>query len=177
MSITWNASIPQPADAVSTSQGQLLDNNKAIAAVFNDVTNGIFTKYLLQNVGTLASLVDPVSALHAQNGTGANFTGHPVPYFKNSVGDFPLMPDVTGTTSAFFFQLGKVLVYFGYVTLSGTSATISFSTNYTNGNTYTILATAADSTAISPYVTRTNSASAVINGGNGHAYTYIAIGY
>lgn len=120
MSVVWNANIPQPTDLVSTSQGQILQNNQSINSVFNDGTNGVFTKYLLQNVGTIASVTDPVSALHAINGAGITFNGKPIPYFKNSVGDYPIMPDIktgSGSSGVYSFQLGNLIVNYGEVSV------------------------------------------------------------
>jgi hypothetical protein len=114
--VTWYSNIPQPTDLISNSQPQILTNNASINTIFNDMTNGNFTKFLMQNVGTIASLTDPVSALHAIN--GANFfSGHPVPYFKNSVGDYPLMADLLTSGTAYSFQIGPMIIKFGVVTL------------------------------------------------------------
>jgi hypothetical protein len=123
--VTWFASIPQPTDLISTSQGQVLINNTSINTVFNDVTNGTFSKVVLQNIGTIGSITDPLSVFHAINGTGATFNGHPLAYFKNSVGDFPLMPDLQVSGTNYSFAIGNMFFKFGS---SGTIGAFSFPT-------------------------------------------------
>ena len=128
--VTWYSSIPQPTDLISNSQPQILANNTSINSIFNDATNGNFTKYLLQNVGTIASVIDPISALHAINGTGVTFNGHPLPYFKNSVGDYPMIPDLKATGTDYSFQIGNMIVKFGSQTGCNNNTNINYTTAF-----------------------------------------------
>jgi len=128
--VTWFANIPQPTDLISNSQAQILTNNTSINTVFNDVTNGTFSKMVLQNVGALGALLDPLSAYHAVNGTGPTFTGHPLPFFKNSVGDFPLMPDLQVSGTTYSFAIGNIIFKFGSVVGAANNTTITFATPF-----------------------------------------------
>lgn len=137
--VTWNGSTPQPTDLISVSQGELLTNNQTIATVFNDASNGNFTKVYLQGVGTVAvTPVDPTSVFHSLNGVGTTFNGKPIPYFLNSVGDFPLMPDlqVTGTNNG--FKIGNIIVNYGNATSGGgTTISVTFKIPFTTNTSYT----------------------------------------
>lgn len=137
--VSWNSSIPQATDLISVSQGQLLTNNGTIATVFNDSSNGNFTKMYLQNVGTVSvTPSDPTSVFHALNGVGTTFNGHPIPYFLNSIGDLPLMPDVqvTGTNNG--FKLGNLIVNYGNATsVGGTTISVTFKLPFTSSTSYT----------------------------------------
>jgi hypothetical protein len=138
--VTWNGSIPQPTDLISVSQGELLVNNTTINTVFNDASNGNFTKFYLQNVGTVAvTPADPTSALHALNGTGTTFNGHPIPFFLNSLGDFPLLPDLQVTGTNFGFKLGNIIVNYGSATSSsGNFVGVTFNIAFTSTSSYTV---------------------------------------
>lgn len=186
MSVVWNANIPQPTDLISTSQGQILQNNQAINSVFNDTTNGVFTKLAFQDEGTIASVLDPISVLHAINGTGITFNGHPIPYFKNSVGDFPLIGDVTLTTTAtqsnYYFKIGNIQINYG--TVNGTSVqtyTITFPNAYTSTSSFVVVTnqSGTGTTATDNRVNNTSTTTSVITALNlgTRSYTYIAIGY
>ena len=126
MPLIWNTNIPQPSDLISNSQSQILTNNQSVDAAFNDATNGNFTKYLMQAVGTIASVVDPVSALHAINGTGSTFSGKPIPYFKNSVGDYPMIPDLQVSGNNYSLQIGSIIIKFGKTLAVSNNATQTF---------------------------------------------------
>ena len=129
--VTWYSSIPQPTDLISNSQAQLLTNNTSINTVFNDASNGTFSKVYLQNVGTVTVTPgDPASVFHALNGTGATFNGHPIPYFLNSLGDFPLIPDLQVSGSNYSFTIGNMIVKFGSLTGAVNNSTITFATAF-----------------------------------------------
>lgn len=139
--VTWNGSIPQPTELISVSQGELLTNNQTIATVFNDASNGNFTKMYLQGVGTVAvTPVDPTSVFHALNGTGTTFNGHPLPYFLNSLGDFPLLPDVQVTGTNLGFKIGNVIVNYGNATSSGGNIVgVTFKIAFTSSSSYSVV--------------------------------------
>lgn len=174
MPVTWNGNIPASTDFISTSQGQIQTNNQSIATVFNEGANNFF-KMAMQGVGTLASVTDPVSAIHAINGAGITFNGKPIPYFKNSVGDFPIIPDIQGGSPTFHFYIGNLLVYFG--TVSGTAtATANFSPAYTSATSYCIVGI-VNGNVIAIGVTQTSNSVATFNFAGLRTINYIAIGY
>lgn len=137
--VTWNGSIPQPGDLISVSQGELLTNNQTVNTVFNDASNGNFTKVYLQNVGTVAvTPSDPTSVFHALNGTGTTFNGKPIPYFLNSVGDFPLLPDLQTTGTNNGFKIGNIIVNYGNASSAGgTTISVTFKIPFTSNTSYT----------------------------------------
>lgn len=127
MAIPWNGNIPQPSNLISVSQGQILTNNQTVDSVFNDATNGNFTKFLVQAMGSIATpVVDPVSAYHTVAGTGTTFSGKPLPFFKNSVGDYPLMPDLQASGTSYSFKIGNLIIKFGKALAVATNTAQSF---------------------------------------------------
>lgn len=182
--VAWNASIPTGPELLSTTQPQLLQNNQSIDSVFNDGTNGNFTKYVLQNVGTIgASISDPVSVLHAVNGSGTVFNGHPLPFFKNSIGDLPILPDIVNTTSSglnnYSFKIGNLIVNYGQVSGTSSPFTITFPAPYTYTSTSTYSVVATNSQRLNAFLIENTSTSvATITGGGANtSFNYIAIGY
>jgi hypothetical protein len=186
MSVVWNANIPQPTDLISTSQGQILQNNQSINSVFNDTTNGVFTKYAFQDEGTIASVLDPISVLHAINGNGITFNGHPIPYFKNSVGDFPLIGDVVLTTTAtqsnYYFKIGNIQINYGTVNGSSVSTyAITFPNAYTSTSSFVVITVQRGTlTSAADYrVNNTSTTQSVITTLNlgTRSYNYLSVGY
>lgn len=176
--VTWNGSIPQPGNLISDSQDQLLTNNQTINTVFNDTNNGNFTKFLVQAMGTITpALVDPIAAYHTIAGTAGDFNGKPVPYFQNSDGDFPLMPDMKTSTFNYSFTIGKMIFNFGFSSLIGSAVT--FATAFT-GDPLSVLITGGSTLYTGGFVvsaiTTTTMTITRTSGSGSTGYYYLAIG-
>lgn len=120
MSLPYNNNVPQASQTIASSQDPIQKNFASIDTAFNDGSGiGNFTKYAMQNVGNLTvAPVDPIGVYHTQN--GANFfLNKPIPFFANSSGDFPLMPDLKTSGSNFGFKIGNIIVNYGSVTSGG----------------------------------------------------------
>lgn len=149
--VTWNSNIPQPGDLISNSQAEILNNNQAINSIFNDATNGDFTKFLVQAMGTIPAVVDPVSAYHTVAGTGTTFSGKPLPYFKNSLGEFPLMPDLQVSGNNYSFQIGNLIIKFGKTTSVANNTTVTFVQAFPN-NCFAVLVSGGNATGTQPTI-------------------------
>ena len=143
MSIPFNASTPQAAQTVAQTQPLLLQNNSSIGTVFNNTnTGGNFTQYLMQNVaaalsgGSLPS--NPMGIWHMVNGANT-FSGVPIPYFANSAGDYPLLPDLKTAPNTFGFKIGNIIVNYGKVSGSSNTLSITYSIPFTSSTSYALL--------------------------------------
>ena len=113
MSLSFNPNTPGASDIVAVTQPLIQTNFQSLNTAFNSTnTGGNFTQYAMQNVhavlsgGTLPA--NPLGIFHMVN--GANFfTGIPLPYFANSQGDFPLLPDVKTVVNDNGFKFGNVV--------------------------------------------------------------------
>jgi len=120
MVLPYNNNTPQANQVVAATQAPILQNFQSIDTTLNNVnTGGNFTQVLMQNGaaplagGTLPG--NPSGIYHMVNGgaSSISFNGIPLPWFANSVGDFPLMPDLQNTVNNWGFKIGKMILNFG----------------------------------------------------------------
>jgi len=151
---TYNPSIPQPTNLISSSQAPILGNFGQLNTQFgvdhtpfnNGGINGDgFHKQITFPTALAAAPTGVIGIIHdviASAGT-VSFAGKPIPYFANSVGDFPIMPDVhKGAGSDWSFQIGKVIVNCGFASTGGlptNNKTIVFNQPYPVGATIMFL--------------------------------------
>lgn len=184
----YNPNIPQASDLVSNSQGQLLTNFSQLNTQFG-VDHSAFEAGGSNGTGFHNQVTFPTAVVAAPTGVvgiihdviaGAgtiSFAGKPIPYFANSVGDFPIMPDIKkGTGNDYSFQIGKLIVNFGSNVTAGTSATVVFNQPFTNDN-YSVSLTANGISSLL-FVTNPITTQLTIRATNGNINCYyIAIGY
>jgi hypothetical protein len=197
--VDYNPNIPQGIDNLSTSQGQMLNNFTQLNTIFdfdhftwNDPTAGGtdrgFHRRVTFPVNVAAAPAGATGILHTVLGgaTSVSFNNKPVPFFANSVGDFPMMADVlqkAGPLPDYSFKIGKIIVNAGSTTLTGASPATALIT-YNEPFLSTILYIGfqnknSGNLTIYPVATATPllSVNAKINAvGSVDAY-YIAIGY
>lgn len=144
MALIFNENTPQAAQTIASSQSEIQTNFASINTAFNDANPLRFTKYAMQDVNPVAAPADPIGILHMLN--GANFfLNKPIPYFRNSVGDFPILPDykttTTGAITNYGFRFGNIIVNFGTGTTPGPNSTaITMALAFTGAGTYAAIA-------------------------------------
>jgi hypothetical protein len=140
----YNPSIPQASDLISNSQSQILANFGQLNTQFG-VDHSAFEAGGSNGTGFHKQVTFPAAVVAAPTGVvgiihdviaamgSVSFATKPIPYFANSVGDFPIMPDINkGTGNDFSFQIGKLIVNCGFNTTSaGRTANIVFNQSYT----------------------------------------------
>src|SRR5580704_19523027 len=72
-------------------------------------TEGYHKQIHLALQGVQPAPVDPVSIIYGLNGSGIQFSGHPIPFFINSVGSYPMIPDIIGSPGAGSFKIGPLI--------------------------------------------------------------------
>jgi|SRR5665213_1496346 len=192
--MVYNPNIPQPSDNLSVSQGDILGNFTALNTLFNG-----FNQITFNTTSAPSAPSDPVSILHtaASGSSSVLFNGKPVPFFINSVGDYPIMPDLKLTSTApgggynqidcYSFKIGPVLVNFGRTLQanSKTSYPFTFQTAFSTSVLYRgLVADSINQLSNSYHITATNSLSAITAvftsgtsaGANSYLY-FLAIGY
>lgn len=135
MVLIYNNNTPQAAQTIASSQSEILTNFQSIDTAFNDANPLTFTKYAMQNVNSVAAPADPIGILHMLNGSNF-FLNKPIPYFRNSVGDYPLLPDIKTVSNDKGFVFGNVIVNFGIVTLSAASNLVTLAIPFNNTNAF-----------------------------------------
>ena len=144
--MTFDPNVPQGNQQIRSTQSPIQTNFNLIGAAFNDATNGDFTKYIMNNVGTVSLPIDPDGVWHMRN--GANFfLNRPLPYFSNSQGDFPLMPDLRTSTTNYGFTFGNIIVNFGSVAATKVGVLVTFAVAFNNTN-YALVACPNNTSAL-----------------------------
>lgn len=194
----YNPATPNATDLISATQQPIKDNFFELNREFgidhlpfnNGGANDGFHKQVTFNAPVAAAGAGTIGIAHTVNGGASSiaFNGIPVPFFSNSVGDFPIMPDlitaaplviVNGTVTQYSFKLGKMTVNMGNINITGTFAnqTITYLNSFATATMYFSCTQLTPSNFLVPF-TITNSdfklsyASAVAT----TAY-FIAIGY
>jgi hypothetical protein len=138
----YTPNIPQPGDNISGSQNQILENFQTANTAFGSdhtafdvvASQGKHKQVtLIQNTAPGAT-VDPASIIHSVLGTGTIFLNKPLPFFRNSLGDYPLMPDLKVVGSNYGFKIGNIIINFGgnTITIGNTTVTSTWAIPYTN---------------------------------------------
>lgn len=146
--MTFNANIPQPGDFISASQSEIQTNFSQSNTAFG-IDHTAFDVVSNQGKHKQVTLITPVAAvgagaesvIHSVNGVASSvsFNGVPLPFFANSVGDLPMIPDILkGAGNDWSCKIGKLIINFGFnVTSAGASPTraITFNEAYTSSST------------------------------------------
>lgn len=180
MSFPYNATIPQPGDNPSNSQGLILQNFTSIGSSsgswttvdhygFGTGTDGTHKQITFSNKNTPGSLpTDPSSIIFTKN----NLAGFAYPFFLNGQASMvskalPFLPDLVDSGFNHGFKIGTMAFNFGDVP-SGTGTNIMFAipmvatlaivggVNNTNG-TSTATFSAVDGTKFSVKSNTTNT--------------------
>lgn len=179
MPLNYNNNTPQASQVQSQTQAPILENFQSIDTTFNNTnTGGNFTQMLLQNVATALSggtlPADPKSIYHAVNGANdPAFNGHPLPFFANSQGDFPLLPDVKISGNNAGFKIGNVIFNFGQVASTNAGVAVTFAFPMNTHQFALTLGTTANTTT---WHTAFNSTGANIFSGVNTTTFYLAVG-
>jgi hypothetical protein len=196
MSVYLN-NIPQASDRLSVSQGQFLVNFGQLNTQFgidhvpfnNSGSNGSgFHKQVTFTAPVAAAGTGTIGIEHTQNGTGIQFNGNPIPFFSNSVGDYPMIPDLKKAAgNDWSFKIGPIIFNMGFISVSAGT----FSTKGTGTATYqTGFGTTTLSATCSQYGTGINNGytigsnnntsmtvTSVLNNQPAFTVYYLAIGY
>lgn len=183
MSLPYNNNVPQASQTIASTQAPILQNFQSIDTVFDDPTNGNFTMFAVQNVGTPTTTpTDPVGIYHTKNGTNF-FNSHPIPFFMNSVGDYPILPDLKTSGTNFGFQIGNIIFNWGALLVSGSSTSVTLAIPYTNVNTVAVTITPSSTSALTsgaPFVYSATTTTITFKPGSGLttpiACSYFSIG-
>lgn len=187
MPLSYNNNVPQGSQTVASTQSPILVNFQSIDTTCNNVnTGGNFTQYATQGVaaalsgGTLPA--DPVGIFHSVNGANA-MLNHPIPYYANSQGDFPLLPDLKTSGTNFGFKIGSIIFNFGTVTIvASNTGTATFAIAFTSGTSYgmSVFPTSGSSLTEGQWSFSPAAGSAVVRRGSNTvgtiSFTYVAIG-
>lgn len=155
--MTFNPQTPQGPDPINQTQPLILQNFQNLGGMITSSGGTVFSQLRLLNVTSAGDLPnpavppDPQSVITAQNGTNplGQFNNHPILKFVNSLGTFPILPDLVNNNNVlggfdFGFQIGSIKVNFGLTSNYGGNAnTISvvFAVPFTNSTTYFAQAT------------------------------------
>lgn len=186
----YNPSTPNSTDLISATQAPIKTNFTQLDAQFG-VDHTPFNNGGVNGDGhhTQVTLNAPVSAsptgtqaiYHSVN--GANFfNGVPIAYFANSMGDYPLLPDLKTSGTQYAFKIGNIIVNYGSITIpQNTIQTINLLSGYayTNNNSYSLQITLLSSTFLTNIYAKINSSSfsitTEVNAGN-QTFNYLTIG-
>jgi len=133
----YDNTIPSASHTPAQDQGPMMSNFYQIGQSYNQDhvplnsgTNvGLHTQVSLAAPAT-ASPAGSVSVFHSTNGMGTIFNGIPIPFFANSTGDYPMIPDLQGAPEKGSFKIGPLIVNYG--SYSGyTPGSLSFLTTFT----------------------------------------------
>lgn len=197
--MTFDPTIPNATHFVSADQPQITINFSQLNSIF-DIDHVKYNDATVGNRGKhkQVSLIAPVAAvgagtegiIHTVNGvaTSVSFNGIPLPFFSNSVGDLPMIPDILkGVGNDWSCKIGKLIFNFGFNTTNGLSPNtkaITFNQSYTanstllnvsctrSGVSYSLL---SDMQVISP--TSTGFSATISPTAGAQNFYYLAIGY
>jgi len=197
--MTFDPTIPNTNHFVSADQPQITINFGKLNDIF-DIDHVKYNDLIVGNRGKhkQVSLIAPVAAagagtesiIHSVNGVASSvsFNGIPLPFFANSVGDLPMIPDILkGVGNDWSCKIGKLILNFGFNVTNGgnpNASAITFNQAYTsNATVLSVLcvrtgasyATNSDIQAISPISTGFSARTFVTSGAVN--FYYLAIGY
>ena len=148
--MTFDPTIPNATHFVSADQPQITINFGQLNTIF-DIDHVKYNDATVGNRGKhkQVTLIAPVAAaaagtegiVHSVNGVASSvsFNGIPLPFFSNSVGDFPIFPDILkGAGNDWSCKIGKLIFNFGFNTTNGANPNtraITFNQAYTASST------------------------------------------
>jgi hypothetical protein len=190
--MTYNANIPQTNTNLSVSQGQFLTNFSQLNTIFakdhytwddNTSANRGWQKQVTFPAAIAAAAMGDMGIIHTVLGTANSqkFNTKPIPFFSNSIGDFPMMGDpLKGAGNDYSFKIGAIIFNCGFNSLvpgAPSTRTVTFNTAMSN----TIFASAcvfgagnATLAISSPGNTQMTVATSTFTNSS---FYYIAIGY
>jgi hypothetical protein len=176
----YNPATPNAIDLISATQQPIKDNFFQLNAQFGidhqafstGGVNGDGThKQVTFDLPVVAAPTGNVSILHTVFGSNF-FTGVPIAYFANSMGDYPLMPDLKTSGTFNSFQLSNIIVNYGTFPSSGSPQLITYPIGFSNTG-YAIVFFGNSTTASLVTTLKTTGSITVASTQGG---SYIAIG-
>lgn len=182
--MTFNPNIPQGNQTISSTTNGIQTNfsqsNTAFAVdhtAFNVLTNQGMHKQVTLLAPVAASGAGTQGIIHTNNGAGITFSGVPIPFFSNSLGDFPMIPDLINNSNDYSFKIGNLIFNIGNGTNPGPGSSVAVSYKTTFPTKYISLTVSSNSPGAAATASLTTTSGFTMNVPPTSKFSYIAIGY
>lgn len=184
--MAYQPNIPQAANLISNSQGDILGNFTALGTALNYTAGGF--NQVPFHTATAPAIGAEVGIEFAKLGSTGSvlFAAAAIPWFVNAVSSYPLMADLikAGATADYTFHIGEMIVNCGYTPLAvANSYTMTFKTPYVAANRVLFVTSQpiGVQTNANGYATNFTNATITVNfavnTGPGQNLYYLTIGY